>query len=122
MFELSLKYDVIIISKVCFAFSPNIIMCPMALPRKILDRLVDEVLAKIKPRATWKQQGMIDMLENLKARPTFAEQWPDSYKTGLMKGKSRQLSIESIRTQSITLAEILSQDTDVHEWWNAIDG
>jgi len=122
MFELSLKYDVIIISKVCFAFSPNIIMCPMALPRKILDRLVDEVLAKIKPRATWKQQGMIDMLENLKARPTFAEQWPDSYKTGLMKGKSRQLSIESIRTQSITLAEILSQDTDVYKWWNAIDG
>ena len=69
-----------------------------------------------------KQHGMIDMLENLKARPTFAEQWPDSYKTGLMKGKSRQLSIESIRTQSITLAEILSQDTDVYEWWNAIDG
>jgi len=64
---------------------------------------------------------MIDMLENLKARPTFEEQWPDSFKSGLMKGKSRQLSIESIRTQSTTLAEILSQDVDVYQWWNAID-
>lgn len=117
MFELSLKYDVVIISKVCFAFSPNIVLAPMVLPRHILDRKVDEILAKIEHRAGWRQKGMIDMLKNLKNRPTFQEQWPDEYKVGFMKGRSRQRSLESIRTQPITIDEIMQKDKEIHEWW-----
>ena len=117
MFELSLKYDVVIISKVCFAFSPNIVLAPMVLPRHILDRKVDEILAKIEHRAGWRQKGMIDMLKNLKNRPTFQEQWPDQHKVGFMKGRSRQRSLESIRTQSITIDEIMQKDQEIHEWW-----
>lgn len=117
MFDLSLKYDVIIISKVCFAFSPDIILCPMALPRNVLNSFVDDILSRIESKATWKQQGMIDMLKNLKQRPTFEEQWPDTFRSGFLKGKSRQLSIESIREQNVTLNEIFSQHKDIEEWW-----
>jgi hypothetical protein len=93
----------------------------MSLPRQILNDKVDAILANIKPRANWKQQGMIDMLENLKTRPNFEEQWPEEFKTARLKGKRRQLQLEKIRTQSITLAEILSQDVEVYQWWNSID-
>ena len=117
MFDLSLQYDCVIISKVCFAFSPDIMMAPMCLPRKVLDRKVDEILAKIEHRATWRQQGMIDMLKQLKKRPTFEEQWPDEYQLGFAKGKRRILHLENIRTQSTTFDKILNQDTEMYEWW-----
>jgi len=121
MFELSLKYDVYIMAKVCFAFSPDIILCPLALPRKVLDDCVDEILAKITPRATWKQELIIDMLQYLKKRPTFEEQWPDTYRSAFLKGKSRQLSLESIRQQDITLDEIFSRNDQIHAWWTRMD-
>lgn len=119
MFDLSVHYDVVIISKIVFAFSPDIVLSPMALPRAILDAHIDKILANIKPRAGWKQQGMIDMLENMKTRPTFEEQWPDEFKQGMAKGKKRQLHLESIRQQPITINQILSQDVEIYQWWDS---
>jgi hypothetical protein len=63
---------------------------------------------------------MRDVLLQLKSRPTFAEQWPDTYQAGLAKGKARVLKLENIRTQSITMAEILAQRPAVLDWWNEI--
>jgi hypothetical protein len=63
---------------------------------------------------------MRDVLLQLKTRPTFEEQWPDTYRAGLAKGKARVLKLESIRTQSITMAEILAQRPAVLDWWNEI--
>jgi hypothetical protein len=119
MFDLSVTYDVVIISKIVFAFSPDIVLSPMALPRAILDAHIDRILANIKPRAGWKQQGMIDMLENMKTRPTFEEQWPNEFKQGMAKGKKRQLHLESIRRQPITINQILSQDVEIYQWWDS---
>ena len=118
MFDLSLQYESVIISKVCFAFSPDIMMAPMCLPRHILDRKVDEILANIEHRATWRQQGMIDMLKQLKNRPTFEEQWPNEYKVGFMKGRSRLRSLEKIREQKTTFDEIMDKDKEMSQWWN----
>jgi hypothetical protein len=118
MFDLSLQYESVIISKVCFAFSPDIMMAPMCLPRHILDRKVDEILANIEHRATWRQQGMIDMLKQLKNRPTFEEQWPNEYKVGFMKGRSRLRSLEKIREQKTTFDEIMNKDKEMSEWWH----
>ena len=117
MFDLSLEYKSVIISKVCFAFSPDIMMAPMCLPRKVLDRKVDQILSNIESRATWRQQGMIDMLKQLKNRPTFEEQWPNEYKVGFMKGRSRLRSLEKIRTQKTTFDKIMSLDKDMLAWW-----
>jgi hypothetical protein len=63
---------------------------------------------------------MRDVLLQLKTRPTFAEQWPDTYRAGLANGKARVLKLESIRTQKITMTDILSHRPEVLEWWMKI--
>jgi len=101
------------LAKVIFSFSPDIIMSPLALPRHILDPWIDELAGR-------SAGAMRDVLLQLKTRPTFEEQWPDTYQAGLAKGKARVLKLESIRTQAITMSEILSHRPAVLEWWNEI--
>jgi hypothetical protein len=113
MEKLSQTYGVQLLAKVIFSFSPDIIMSPLALPRSILDPWIDELAGR-------SAGDMRDVLLQLKNRPTFEEQWPDTYRAGIAKGKARVLQLESIRTQSITMAEILAQRPAVLEWWNQI--
>ena len=113
MEKLSQTYGVQLLAKVIFSFSPDIVMSPLALPRSILDPWIDELAGR-------SAGDMRDVLLQLKNRPTFEEQWPDTYQAGLVKGKARVLQLESIRTQSITMAEILAQRPAVLDWWNQI--
>ena len=113
MTALAEELGVQLLAKVIFSFGPDIIMSPLALPRTILDQWVDELAGR-------SAGAMRDVLLQLKTRPTFAEQWPDTYRAGLAKGKARVLQLESIRTQKITMAEILSARPDVKEWWDQI--
>ena len=113
MEKLSQTYGVQLLAKVIFSFSPDIIMSPLALPRTILDPWIDELAGR-------SAGAMRDVLLQLKNRPCFEEQWPDTYRTGLAKGKARVLKLESIRTQKITMAEILAQRPAVLDWWNEI--
>ena len=115
MQNLATELGVGLLAKVIFSFSPDIIMSPLALPRYILDTWVDELLAKLPNSA------LSDVLTQLKHRPTFAEQWPSEYQAGLIKGKQRILRLESIRSNSITMVEILSSRPDILEWWNQIE-
>jgi hypothetical protein len=64
---------------------------------------------------------MRDVLLQLKNRLTFEEQWPDTYRAGLVKGKARVLKLESIRTAPTSMAQILSARPAVKEWWDQID-
>lgn len=114
MERLSQKYGVQLLAKVIFSFSPDIVMSPLALPREILHPWLDEL---IEPATG----AMRDVLIQLKSRPTFSEQWPDTYRAALAKGKARVLKLESIRTQKTTMAEILSARPDVKEWWDQIE-
>ena len=113
MVKLARELDVDILAKVVFSFSPDIVLSPLALPRSILHKWVDELLPDT-------HGAMHDVLVQLKSRPTFEQQWPNEYKQGLAKGKARVLQLESIRTQSTTMDEILSKRPDVYEWWNQI--
>jgi hypothetical protein len=63
---------------------------------------------------------MRDVLLQLKTRPTFEEQWPDTYQAGLARGKARVLQLEQIRTQSVTMTDILGSRPEVLEWWMKI--
>ena len=113
--QLSKELDVDVLAKVVFSFGPDIIMSPLALPRNILNRWVDELI----------NHGVIgplkDILLQLKTRPNFQEQYgTDAYLKGIARGRARVLKLESIRRQSITMDEILSKREDVYEWWNAI--
>ena len=113
MEKLSQTYGVQLLAKVIFSFSPDIIMSPLALPRPLLDPWVDELAGR-------SAGAMRDVLLQLKNRPTFEEQWPDTYRAALAKGRARVLKLESIRTQKITMAEILSARPEIKEWWNQI--
>ena len=104
-----------ILAKVVFSFSPDIVMSPLALPREILDPWVDEILN------AGVAGPLKDILVQLKTRPTFQEQYSDeAYRKGIAQGRARVLQLESIRSQSITMDEILSKRADVYEWWNTI--
>jgi hypothetical protein len=102
-----------ILAKVVFSFTPDIILSPLALPRALLDRKIDELI----PLTTG---AMRDVLTQLKNRPTFEEQWPDTFAKEVAKGKRRMLQLEAIRGGT-TLADILQQDKDIYEWYTSIN-
>jgi hypothetical protein len=111
--QLAEAYGVEVLAKVMFSFSPNIVMSPLALPRTLLEPWIDELVPQV-------DGALCDMLTQLKTRPTFEEQWPDTYRAGLASGRARVLQLESIRTQKITMTEILAARPAVLEWWNNI--
>ena len=111
--QLAQTYGVDILAKVIFAFSPDIVMSPLALPRTLLEPWIDELVPQV-------DGALRDILVQLKNRATFEEQWPDTYRQGLASGRARVLQLESIRTQKITMAEILADRPAVLEWWNNI--
>jgi hypothetical protein len=94
-----------------FSFGPDIVMSPLALPRDLLHPWLDELIES-------SSGAMHDVLVQLKSRPTFDEQWPDSYAQGIAKGRARVLQLESIRKSSTSMADILSARPAVLEWWN----
>ena len=111
---LARRFGVDVLSKVIFSFTPDIVMSPLALPRTVLDQKIDSLSAYV-------TGALRDTLQQLKTRPTFAEQWPQEYEQALRKGKARILQLESIRNDRYTMADILRQDADIYEWWNNID-
>jgi hypothetical protein len=113
--RLAQELDVEVLAKVVFSFSPNIIMSPLALPRDILHPWIDQLLSVIPPGA------MYDILVQLKNRPTFDEQWPDTYAKGLAQGKSRVLHLENIRECELTFRKIMSAKPELLEWWDQIE-
>jgi len=108
------ELDVDILAKVVFSFTPDIIMSPLALPRQLLDRTVDSLVAQLPAGA------LHDALLQLRQRPTFAEQWPDSWQAGLAKGKTRVLKLEQIRGDAYTMADILRSNQDIYDWYQSI--
>jgi hypothetical protein len=64
---------------------------------------------------------MQSVLTQLKTRPTFEEQWPDSYQDGIKKGKKRILQLEQIRKDVYTMSNILEARPAVLKWRNQID-
>ena len=103
-----------ILAKVVFAFTPDIVMSPLALPRHLLDPWIDELV-------TTCSGAMQDILMQLKTRPTFEEQWPDTWKQGIANGKRRVLKLEQIREDKFTMADILAGRSEILKWWNQID-
>jgi hypothetical protein len=115
MQRLAQHWCVELLAKVIFSFSPDIIMSPLALPRHLLDPWIDELV----PDCT--SAAMRDVLLQLKSRQTFAEQWPDQYQSAIARGKARVLKLESIRTQKITMDQILAGRPAIKEWWDQIE-
>jgi len=113
--KLAKDFDVDILSKVIFSFTPDIILSPLSLPRSILESRVDRLVNNID------NNSLKDILLQLKNRPTFQEQWPDQWQSGLIRGKNRILKLEKIRQDQFTLSDILYQeDKEIYEWYQEI--
>jgi hypothetical protein len=109
--QLAQELGVQLLAKVVFSFSPDIVMSPLVLPKHLLHPWLDELIDA-------SSGAMRDVLVQLKSRPTFDEQWPDTYAQGVAKGRARVLQLESIRKSSTSMADILSARPAVLEWWN----
>ena len=112
--SLAEEFDVDILAKVVFSFTPDIVMSPLALPRQLLDKTVDSLVTDLPSGA------LRDVLTQLKQRPTFQEQWPDQWQNGIVKGKERVKKIELIRKDKFTFDDILANDKDIYDWWQNI--
>lgn len=88
-------------------------MSPLALPRDILDDWVDRTCPQLPSGA------LRDVVGQLKQRPVFAEQWPDTYRLALVRGKNRLARIDALRG-SVGLGDILKKDQTLHEWYQKI--
>jgi len=112
-----------LLAKVVFSFSPDIVMSPLALPKELLHSWVDEILGDTPGGINHVPDNspLRDILVQLKTRPTFEEQWPTEYRSGLIRGKNRILRLESIRKDVYTMRDILSERPEVLAWWDNID-
>ena len=122
MFDLSKELNTQVLTKSVLAYSPDIFMSPQCLPRELLNTIVQEHLDYMKPLADWKQQSIIDVLEGyLYQTNTLEEMWPEFWQDGMAKGKGSCETLERIREQKITMAEIMAMRPDTNEWWSSIE-
>lgn len=121
MFDLATEIDSQIITKIIFAFDPEVVLSPLALPKHILHPILDDLIAYTEKRATPSTQSLVDTFYDLKKRPTFAEQFPQTYQQSFKKGRERQKTLATRRSDGqngvITLEEIYSVNKDVLNWW-----
>ena len=121
--DYALELDVSIVTKRMYAFHPDIVFSMMAWPRNILNRIIQDNLDYIKPRATEKQWSLVTELENMLVSPTFQEQWPEQAEVQFYKGRRWQNTLSDIRAKecSLRIEDIYIKDTELYEWWMRSD-
>lgn len=112
--QLAMGYNVDLLCKVVFSFSPDIVLSPLSLPRHILEPTVTKILEQCKLNSTK------EMLTTLLTRPTFGEQWPLQWEDGLRRGKQRIKRLEKLRTAPTDIDRILMKNDDIYTWWKNI--
>jgi hypothetical protein len=111
MQQLSEELGVDLLAKVVFSFSPDIILSPLAMPRSVLEAEIRDLVVQLPGGA------LRDVLTQLSSRPTFAEQWPETYQAALRAGKQRQQQIDAIRGETGELERILEKRPRILEWY-----
>ena len=110
--------------KVMFAFDPTKVLSPLALPRTLLNDLLDDLIAYCEPRVTWRTRVLLDTLVELRKRPTFAEEFPQGWEAGAARGKREQARVAAIRGDGkdgrLSLEEIYAARPEILKWWEAI--
>jgi len=120
MVELSQEFNVQLLSKVCFAFTSNVAMCPLFLPKHILHKIVNNILKKIEFRCTPNHVHLVNMLTHLLKRSVFSEEYKD-FEEGRIRGKARIIELEQIRKDTYTMSDIFKENNiELYEWWEDI--
>lgn len=121
LFDLSLELDVAMETKIMFAFHPDIVFSPFAWPRHILDKVIDDVLEYVEPRATFKQQTLVNTLHEMKNRPTHQQRW-NNWLEASVRGRNHQKRISEIRRDKElgipTIEDIYEEHcSELYDWW-----
>ena len=103
-----------ILAKTTFAFTPDIAMSPLFLTKDILHSIINEIL----PNVT-RHRAVHDLLSNLLTRPTFEEEFPDSFQEARIQGKKRLQKLDALRG-GLSFGETIRPYEALHEWWSAI--
>ena len=118
MLDTAEDLDIDLLAKRVFGFTPNNLWSPMCLPRKILDRIVDEFIEKNKTRLK-NHIYFFRALKDLKEKPTYEETYGhDKYRKRLVTGKETVERLDRVRSTDIK--KILAKDKEILEWWNDI--
>lgn len=121
MFDVATELDARVITKIIFAFDPEVVLSPLALPKQVLHPILDDLIQYTEKRATENTKSLVETFYELKKRPTFAEQFPESYKQAFITGRDKQRKLASRRgdgsNEVVTLEEIYSQNANVLNWW-----
>lgn len=122
IFDLSLELNVNTYIKTTFGFDPSTIMCPHALPRYILDEILDDVLEYITPKINRfpKYSYWIESLNDIKNKKTFQETFPN-YKSALLQGVHNLNETDKFRGHAGKLQEIFNQNENMIRWWEDIN-
>ena len=103
-----------ILAKVTFAFTPDIAMSPLFLPKNILHDYINELLL-----TDYVDNHTIrDMLKGLLTRPTFEEEFPEEYAKARIKGKWRMQAMDNLRG-GMTFRDTLGT-IQAREFWDGI--
>lgn len=116
------RLDVKVYVKIMFAFDPSVVLSPFALPRDVLDEVLDDLIAYVQPRTNDKNRALYDTLIEMKRRPTFRERYPDSWQQGFESGRRYQRLLGQRRADGeagrLRLEDIYAQSPRVLAWWN----
>ena len=112
--NLARELNVDILAKVTFAFTPDIAMSPLFLPKQILHDYVNELLLT----DYVDNRTIREMLKSLLERPTFEEQFPDTYVKSRIDGKQRMQALDNLRG-GMKFIDTLGT-TDMKKFWNEI--
>jgi hypothetical protein len=112
--KLAKKLDVDILAKVVFAFGPDIAMSPLFLPRHLLESIVYSILED----TDCDNDTMRHMLVTLLDRPTFEEEYPDTYLQAQQDGKLRIDKMDRLRG-GMTFSDTIAHK-ETRRWWNEI--
>lgn len=110
--ELGLK----LVAKVMFGFDNTTLISPMALPRDILNEIVEENLDWLQTNGSDLQENLIKTLQNIKNRPTFEEEYGMD---NALVNKRYYQNLDKIRG-GLTIEYILSKDKRLIQWWNSL--
>jgi sulfatase maturation enzyme AslB (radical SAM superfamily) len=110
--KLADELDVEILAKVCFAFTPDIAMSPLFLPRHILEQIINSIVPNTKG-------AMRDVLINLLKRKTFEEEYPSEvYLEARCRAKHRMESLDTGRKGTRFIDTL--RDPALIKWWKDI--
>src|SRR6056300_1525492 len=112
--KLARELNVDILAKVTFAFTPDIAMSPLFLPKDILHSYINELLLTTEVD----NSTIRDMLKSLLDRPTFEEEFPNDFQKARIKGKWRIQAMDNLRG-GIKFEDTL-KDYKAKQFWNGI--